>query len=282
VIRRPFGNTGVEVPVIGQGTWELEKQERRAAVALLRRGVDAGMAHIDTAEMYGDGRSEEVVGEALEGIRDRVFLVSKVLPGNGSRTGTVAACERSLRRLRTDRLDLYLLHWPGPHPIAETVAGMESLRAAGKVRAWGVSNFDERLLDGAERAAGPGRIACNQVFYHLELRAIEHAVIPWCEARGAAVVAYSPFGGGLGPFPATAEGRRALEEIARSRSVAPRQVALAWTVRRPSVFTIPRTYTLAHSMENAAAGDIVLTDAEAARLDAGCPRGPKPAELPTI
>jgi len=145
-----------------------------------------------------------------------------------------------------------------------------------------VSNFDERLLADAEKAAGPGRIACNQVFHHLDERAIEHAVIPWCEARGVAVVAYSPFGGGLGPFPASAAGRKALEEVAKARGAAPRQVALAWTVRRPSVFTIPRTYDPAHSLANAAAGDLVLTDAEVARLDAAFPRGPKPAELPTI
>lgn len=279
MIRRPFGATGVEVPVIGMGTWELEKQDRKSAIALLRRGVDAGMAHVDTAEMYGEGRSEEVVGEALEGIRDRVFLVSKVLPGNGSRAGTVEACERSLRRLRTGVLDLYLLHWPGPHPIAETAAGMEALQSAGKIRAWGVSNFDERLLAEAEQAAGPGRIACNQVFYHLDERAIEHAVIPWCEARGIAVVAYSPFGGGTGPFPKSAAGRKALEEIARARGAAPHRPREG---DLPSVFTIPRTYDPAHSLENAAAGDLVLTDAEIARLDAAFPRGPKPAELPTI
>ena len=279
---RRFGWTGLTVPVIGQGTWNLERDPRPAAIAALRRGLDRGMTHVDTAEMYGGGRVEELVGEAIAGRRDEVFLVSKVLPQNASRAGTLEACARSLRRLRTDHLDLYLLHWPGPHPIAATVAGMEALRAAGKIGAWGVSNFDEYLLAETERAAGPGRVACNQVFCHLELRAIEHAVIPWCEARGVAVTAYSPFGGGLGPFPSTPEGRRVLEETARGRGAAPRQIALAWTVRRPSVFTIPRTYTLAHALDNAAAGDLVLTEAEIARLDAAFPRGPKPAALPRI
>jgi diketogulonate reductase-like aldo/keto reductase len=263
------------------GTWEAEKGDRRTAVEVLRRGVDAGMAHVDTAEMYGSGRAEEIVGEALRGIRDRVFLVSKVLPGNATRAGTVAACERSLRRLGTDRLDLYLLHWPSEHPLEGTVAGMEDLVRAGKTRAWGVSNFDEALLAETVRIAGPGRVACDQVLHHLEERAIEHAVIPFCEREGIAVVAYSPFGSG-GPFPKDADGRRALERIAAARGVSPRQVALAWTVRRAPVFTIPRTWTLAHALENAAAGDLVLSGEEEDRLDAAFPRGPKPRDLPTI
>lgn len=269
--------------MIGQGTWELEKADRRSAVEAIRRGVDAGMAHLDTAEMYGAGRAEEVVGEALLGIRDRVFLVSKVLPENATREGTVAACERSLRRLRTDRLDLYLLHWPGPHPLEGTVAGMEALRRAGKIRAAGVSNFDEARLEAWRRAGGTGDLlACDQVFYNLEERAVEHAVLPWCEARGAAVVAYSPFAGGTGTFPGSRRGRKVLEDVATARGAAPRQVALAWTVRRAAVFTIPRTFTPAHALENAAAGDLALTDEEVARLDAAFPRGPKPRELPTI
>jgi len=255
--------------VIGMGTWDLERADRKSAIETLRRGVDAGMAHVDTAEMYGDGRSEEIVGEALAGIRDRVFLVSKVLPRNADRRGTVAACERSLRRLRTDRLDLYLLHWPSSHPLEETISGMEDLVRAGRILHWGVSNFDEDLLAETVRIAGPGRVACDQVLYHLEERAIEHAVIPFCERNGIAVVAYSPFGSG-GPFPKGAPG------------AASREVALAWTVRRAGVFTIPRTFTLSHALENAAAGDLVLADAEIARLDAAFPLGPKPRELPTI
>ncbi len=278
---RPFGPAAVPVPLIGQGTWELEKASRPAAVETLRRAIAAGATHVDTAEMYGDGASEEVVGEALRGIRDGVFLVSKVLPGNASREGTVAACERSLRRLRTDRLDAYLLHWPGPHPIEETWAAMDRLLREGKIRAAGVSNFDVDLLDAWWALSGPRGLACNQVLYHLEQRAIEHAVLPWCAGRGVAVVAYSPFGAG-GPFPVGAAGRAVIEDIARSRGVAPRQVALAWTVRAAPVFTIPRTFTLAHALENSAAGDLVLTEPEIARIDGAFPRGRKPRVLPTI
>ena len=177
--RRPFGPVPREVPVIGQGTWYIDDAHRPTAVAALRRGLDLGMTHIDTAEMYGD--AEDVVGEAIAGRRDEVFLVSKVLPSNASRGGTVAACERSLARLRTDRLDCYLLHWPGPHPLEDTFAGFERLREQGKILSWGVSNFDVPDLEAAWEAGGEGRIACNQVLYHLEERAIEHAVLPWCE-----------------------------------------------------------------------------------------------------
>lgn len=279
---RPFGPDGVAVPLVGQGTWELEKADRRAAADALRRGVEAGMAHVDTAEMYGSGAAEEALGEALRGIRDRVFLVSKVLPGNASREGTVAACEGSLRRLRTDRLDLYLLHWPGAHPLEETWAGMDALLRSGKVRAVGVSNFDVDLLEAWWALAGPRGLACDQVLYHVAERAAEHAVIPWCAARGVAVTAYSPFGAGLGPFPPTAEGRRVLGEVAAARGATARRVALAWTVREAPLFTIPRTYTPAHTLDNAAAGDLVLSAAEAALIDAAFPRGPRPAVLPTI
>src|SRR4051794_9544186 len=189
---RQFGNSERDVPIIGQGTWYIERADRENAVAALRRGIDLGMTHVDTAEMYGD--AELVVAEAIAGRRDDVFLVSKVLPGNASRRGTVAACERSLKRLNTDRLDCYLLHWRGSFPLTETVAAFEELVGAGKIRAWGVSNFDVDDLDELLEIAGAGKIACNQVLYHLQERAVEHAVIPWCEAHGTAVVAYSPFG----------------------------------------------------------------------------------------
>ncbi|MFL6236860.1 MAG: aldo/keto reductase, partial [Thermoanaerobaculia bacterium] len=161
--KRAFGPTGREISTIGQGTWNMERDGRRAAVEALRRGLDLGMNHVDTAEMYGSGRVEELVGEAIAGRRGEVFLVSKVLPQNASRQGTVEACERSLQRLRTDHLDGYLLHWPGRHPLAETLAGFEELRAAGKILSWGVSNFDEEELGEALRIAGEGKIACNQV-----------------------------------------------------------------------------------------------------------------------
>ncbi|RZK87918.1 MAG: aldo/keto reductase, partial [Methylobacterium sp.] len=173
---RPFGSTGLNVPVIGQGTWHIDATARDGAVAALRAGIDAGMTHIDTAEMYGD--AETVVGEAIAGRREEVFLVSKVLPSNATRAGTVAACERSLARLRTDRLDCYLLHWPGPHPLEDTFAGFERLREQGKILSWGVSNFDVPDLNAAWKAGGEGRIACNQVLYHLQERAIEHTVLP--------------------------------------------------------------------------------------------------------
>ena len=184
------------VPVTGQGTWNMERDDARTAVEALRRGLDAGATHVDTAEMYGAGRVEELVGEAIRGRRDEVFLVSKVLPRNASRRGTVAACERSLARLRTDHVDCYLLHWPGSHPLEDTLEAFAELESAGKIRAFGVSNFDERELAEAVSIAGDGRIACNQVLYHLGQRRIEHAVVPFCETRGVSVVGYSPFGSG--------------------------------------------------------------------------------------
>src|SRR5271167_2803983 len=233
--RRRFGPTGSEIPVIGQGTWQIDESDRASVVAALRRGLDLGMNHIDTAEMYGD--SEVIVGEAIDGRRDEVFLVSKVLPQNSSRTGTIAACERSLARLRTDRLDCYLLHWRGSYPLAETVAAFEQLVAAGKIRSWGVSNFDTDDLGEILEVAGEGKIACNQVLYHLQERAIEHAVIPWCAKHGVAVVAYSPFGHNDFPKPATASGA-VLQTIAKRHGVSARQVALAYLAREPNVFAI--------------------------------------------
>jgi diketogulonate reductase-like aldo/keto reductase len=279
--QHPFGPGRVAVPVIGQGTWFIEHGERAAAVAALRRGLDLGMAHIDTAEMYGSGAAEEVVGEAIAGRRDEVFLVSKVLPENASRGGTVAACERSLTHLHTDRLDCYLLHWRGRHPLADTIAAFEQLRQAGKVLSWGVSNFDVPDLEEALASAGAGRLVCNQVLYHLRQRAIEHAVLPWCEEHGVAVVGYSPFGHGDFPRPGSPEGR-VLEAVAAAHGAMPRQVALRFLVRRPSLFTIPKAARPEHAAENAGAGDLRLTDTELARIDAAFPRGPRPSELPTL
>lgn len=277
--RRPFGPVPREVPVIGQGTWYIDDAHRSTAVAALRRGLDLGMTHIDTAEMYGD--AETVVGEAIAGRRDEVFLVSKVLPSNASRGGTVAACERSLARLRTDRLDCYLLHWPGPHPLEDTFAAFERLREHGKILSWGVSNFDVPDLDAAWRAGGEGRIACNQVLYNLGERAIEHAVLPWCEAHGVAAVAYSPFGHGDFPGPST-PGGRVLEEIAANHGATARQVALRSLVRRPSVFTIPKASSVEHATDNAGAGALRLSEAEFARIDAAFPLGPRPRQLPIL
>ncbi|KST56955.1 oxidoreductase [Methylobacterium sp. GXS13] len=277
--QRPFGPVPRAVAVIGQGTWYIDDAHRPTAVAALRRGLDLGMTHFDTAEMYGD--AEAVVGEAIAGRRDEVFLVSKVLPGNASRAGTTAACERSLARLRTDRLDCYLLHWPGPHPLGDTFAGFERLREQGKILSWGVSNFDVPNLDAAWKAGGEGRIACNQVLYHLEERAIEHAVQPWCEAHCVAVVAYSPFGHGSFPGPST-PGGRLLQRIAANHGATARQVALRFLVRRPASFTIPKASSPEHAADNAGAGALSLTEAEFIQLDAAFPLGPRPRRLPML
>jgi len=262
--QRPFGWTGVSVPVIGQGTWEME-HNRIASIAAIRRGLDLGMTHIDTAEMYGNGKVEEIVGEAIAGRRHEIFLVSKVWPGNASRQGTIDACERSLRRLRLEYLDCYLLHWRSTHPLAETIAAFERLVQAGKIRRWGISNFDERGVEEAVRIAGPHRVACNQVMYHLQERTIEHAVLPACMRHGIAVVAYSPFG--KGRF----RSHRTLEEIARVRGATPRQVALRFLVRDANVFTIPKAAEVSHVEDNAGAGTLQLAEEDIRRIDAAFP-----------
>jgi len=274
---RPFGSTGHDVPIIGQGSWRMEERNRASSIAALRRGIDAGMTHIDTAEMYGD--AELIVAEAIAGRRDDMFLVSKVLPHNASRNGTIIACERSLARLGTDRLDCYLLHWRGSYRLEETITGFEQLVRDGKILAWGVSNFDEDDLDEALAIAGPGRIACNQVLYHLEERAIEHAVIPWCDRNGVAVVGYSPFGSGAFPAPSS-PGGHVLADIAADHGATARQVALAALARR--AFVIPKTSSPDHAADNAGAGDLILDDAALDRIDAAFPLGRKPRSLPMI
>jgi diketogulonate reductase-like aldo/keto reductase len=277
--RRPFGPLPVEVAVIGQGTWYIDEAHRPTAVDSLRRGLDQGMTHIDTAEMYGE--AERVVGAAIAGRREEVFLVSKVVPSHASRNGVVAACERSLSRLRTDRLDSYLLHWRGSHPLEETFAGLEQLREQGKIRSWGVSNFDVDDLDEAWRSGAEGLLACNQVLYNLDERAIEHAVLPWCVQHDVAVVAYSPFGHGQFPSEQT-PGGRVLQQIAADHDATARQVALSFLVRHPTVFTIPKASSAAHADENAGAAEVQLTDTELARIDAAFPRGPRPDRLPML
>jgi len=277
--KNPFGRSGANVSVIGQGTWYLDHGDRKRAIAALQRGLDLGMTHIDTAEMYGD--AELVIADAIAGRRDEVFLVSKVLPSNASRRGTITACERSLKRLKTDRLDCYLLHWRGSYPLEDTVAAFEDLVKSGKIKSWGVSNFDADDLDDILGVAGDGRIACNQVLYHLKERAIEHAVIPWCERYGVAVVAYSPFG--HDDFPdARSQGGAVLGRIAEARRVTPRQVALSFLTRATTVFAIPKASSAEHAAENAAAGDVVLTKDEISALNAAFPRGPKPRSLPML
>ncbi len=276
---KSFGKTGHQVSVIGQGTWYIDHGDRASAVAALRKGLDLGMTHIDTAEMYGD--AELVVADAIAGRRDEVFLVSKVLPSNASRRGTVQACDRSLKRLKTDRLDCYLLHWRGQYPLEETVAAFEELVSAGKILSWGVSNFDASDLAEMVDAAGEGRIACNQVLYHLNERAIEHSVIPWCEAHGVAVVAYSPFG--HDDFPgAQSAGGKVLQDIASRHRATPRQVALSFLTRWPSVFAIPKASSSGHAAENAGAGEVTLSESDIAALDKAFPLGREPRSLPMI
>jgi diketogulonate reductase-like aldo/keto reductase len=279
--RRQFGFMKREVSVIGQGTWDIEEKDRNSAIAALRRGLDLGMNHIDTAEMYGSGLAEELVGEAIVGRREEVFLVSKVLPQHASRSGTVKACEESLVRLRTDRLDAYLLHWRGSHPLEETIAAFEDLQRTRKILAWGVSNFDVPDLEEVWKIADQGRLVCNQVLYHLEERAIEHSVIPWCEKHDVAVVAYSPYGHGSFPGPGT-KGGRVLAAIAEKHHATPRQVALQFLLRYPGLFVIPKASSPEHTEENAGASDFQLSNAEIEQIDRALPRGARPKHLPTL
>ena len=277
--QKKFGTGGPDISVIGQGTWYLDRGDRKSAVAALQRGIDLGMTHIDTAEMYGD--AELVIADAIAGKRDGLFLVSKVLPSNASRRGTITACERSLKRLKTDRLDCYLLHWRGSYPLQDTVAAFDELIAAGKIRSWGVSNFDADDLNELLAVAGKGKIACNQVLYHLQERAIEHAVIPWCEKHGTAVVAYSPFG--HNDFPSSrSKAGELLQTIADAHKATARQVALGFLTRSPSVFAIPKASSAEHAADNAAAGKLKLSESEIAALDNAFPRGPKPRGLPML
>jgi diketogulonate reductase-like aldo/keto reductase len=280
VKHKKFGVKGPEVSVIGQGTWYIDRGDRKSAVAALRRGIELGMTHIDTAEMYGE--AELVIADAIaDGTRDDLYLVSKVLPSNASRRGTITACERSLKRLKTETLDCYLLHWRGSYPLEDTVAAFDQLISAGKIRSWGVSNFDSDDLNELLAVAGEGSIACNQVLYHLQERAIEHAVIPWCERHGVAVVAYSPFGHNDFPSPHSKAGE-ALQSIADARRVSTRQVALAFLTRIPAVFAIPKAASAEHAADNAAAGKLTLSASEIEALDNAFPRGPKPRGLPML
>ncbi len=279
--RRSFGPTGASVVRIGLGTWQMEGDDRKGAIAALRAGLDAGMLHVDTAELYGSGRVEEIVKEAITGRRDNIYLVSKVMPNHATKKGTIAACEKSLARLGTDRLDCYLLHWPGSHPLEDTIAGFEALREAGKIRAWGVSNFDEEELEQALSIAGPGKVACNQVLYHLAERAIEHAVVPFCEKHGIAIVGYTPFGRGRFP-PGSAAGAKVLESIASKHGASVRRVVLAFLTRRPSFFAIPKSSQAAHALDNAGAGSLRLDAADEAAIDAAFPLGRHRGGVPTL
>jgi diketogulonate reductase-like aldo/keto reductase len=279
---RQFGSPSRQVAEIGQGTWNIEREPIDAAVAALRCGIDLGMTHIDTAEMYGSGKAERLIAKAIKGRRDEIFLVSKVLPSNASRKGVVQACEATLARLNTDRLDCYLLHWRGTYPLRETVAAFEQLIHDGKILSWGVSNFDVDDLEDLYSLSGAHPPACNQVLYHLQERAIEHTVIPWCSAHGIAVVAYSPFGSHSGfPAPRSAGGRL-LQQMADRHGATPRQVALRFLLRNPSVLAIPKASTPEHVADNAKAAELELSHAEVARIDEAFPRGPHPRSLPML
>lgn len=255
--------SGESVPVLGQGSWYMGDEPHRRAeeIASLRLGLDFGMSLIDTAEMYGDGASEKLVGEAIAGRRDEVFLVSKVLPSNASRNGTIAACERSLKRLGTDRIDLYLLHWRGRTPFAETIAAFETLQDAGKIRHWGVSNMDVYDMQELARAAGGDAVSTNQVLYNLTRRGIEYDLLPQAQASGLPLMAYSPIEQGrLAHYPG-------IQEIADRHGVTPAQVALAWVLRQDGVIAIPKASTQSHVQANRAALDLQLTAHDLAELD---------------
>jgi diketogulonate reductase-like aldo/keto reductase len=263
---------GTAAAALGQGTWHMgdSPDTRATEIDALRTGIDLGMTLVDTAEMYGNGRSEELVGEAIAGRRDDVFLVSKVLPSNASATGAIEACHASLSRLGTDRLDLYLLHWRGSHPFDETVAAFETLVAEGSIRAWGVSN-----LDADELGQLPDGCQTDQVLYNLTRRGPEFDLLPWAEASGMPVMAYSPVEQGR------LLGDAALADIAQGLDATPTQVALAWTMRSGRVIAIPKASTVEHVRENALARDIRLTDADLDRLDRAFPppMGPVPLEM---
>ncbi len=260
---------GTEVPALGQGTWHMGERgsAAKAETAAIKLGIELGMTLIDTAEMYGNGGAEEVVAEAAHGQRDRLFIVSKVYPHNASRTGVPAACERSLKRLRTDRIDLYLLHWRGSHPLAETVEAFEQLRHAGKIRYWGVSNFDARDMQGLVRLPAGENCAANQVLYHIGSRGIEYDLLPWSAQHRMPIMAYSPVGG---------QGARllrskALVDVAQRHNATPAQIAIAWTMRYGTVISIPKASDPAHVRENAASDGIELTPQDIAAIDAAHP-----------
>jgi diketogulonate reductase-like aldo/keto reductase len=273
--RRIRLRSGEAIPVLGQGTWYMgdHPARRQEEIAALRRGISLGMSLVDTAEMYGDGRAESLVGEAIAGMREQVFLVSKVLPSNASRKGVHRACEASLKRLRVDCIDLYLLHWSSRHPLEETILGFEDLLAAGKIRYWGVSNFDTREMKNL--LANPGGAACavNQVLYNLTRRGIEYDLLPWCRERGIPLIAYSPI----------EQGRvlrhPELQRVARRHGATPAQVALAWVLRHDNIVAIPKAASAAHVSENRAALDLRLAEQDLTELDRAFPPPTRPGPL---
>jgi len=259
-ITLPSGQT---VPALGQGTWYMgeDSAQRRHEIEALRSGIDLGMTLIDTAEMYADGEAEDVVGEAVSGRRDDVFLVSKVLPFNASRNGTIEACERSLKRLRTERIDLYLLHWRGRYPLEETVAAFEDLKHVGKIASWGVSNFDTDDMKELADVANGMDVATNQILYNLTRRGPEFDLLPWCAERKIPLMAYSPIEQGR------LLGSPVLAEIADETGGTPASVAIAWTMRNGNVIAIPKSSNLHHVRDNRKAAELRLSDDQLKRLD---------------
>jgi diketogulonate reductase-like aldo/keto reductase len=281
-IRRPFGPLPDLVPVVGQGTWLMgDSRNRGSEVATLRAGIAAGATHIDTAELYGN--AEDLVGEAIKGLRrEDLFIVSKVLPSNASHKGTIRACETALRRIGTSYLDVYLLHWRGAYPLEETMGALEALVEQGKIRALGVSNFNVADLEEARAALTSGRIACNQVLYHLGERHIDGGLVAYCAENDIAVVGYSPFGHGRFPRESGAGGK-ALAAVAARHGATPRQVALAFLVRKAPLFTIPKASSVAHAQENVRALSLRLEPADLKELDAAFPATPgEDDELPML
>jgi diketogulonate reductase-like aldo/keto reductase len=269
--------SGVSIPALGQGTWNMGENPARAREEIdsLKAGIDLGMTLIDTAEMYAEGGAEKIVGRAIEGRRGDVFVVSKVYPWNASRRGTVDACERSLQRMKIDRIDLYLLHWRGNHPLAETVEAFEGLKAAGKIGDWGVSNFDVDDMEELLAVPGGKNVAANQVLYNLGRRGIEFDLLPWCQDRGIPIMAYSPI----------EQGRLAhhpdLIHLAKAYQATPAQIALAYVLGQKGVIAIPKTAKVERVRENREAVSIHLTDADRAALDAAFPppKRKKPLEM---
>jgi len=281
---RTFGATGRSVPTIGQGTWNFPERGRAVdeAKAALRAGIELGLTHIDTAEMYGNGRAEEVIGEAIRGLpRAALFIVSKVLPSNATYEGVLRACESSLRRLATDYLDGFLLHWRGAHELGETMRALERLVDDGKIRSLGVSNFDVADLEEARSYLRSHAIACNQVLYHLRERSPERHVLPYCREHRIALVGYSPFGSGDFPSPRS-KGGRVLAEVAQRRGASVHALTLAFLTRLDATFVIPKAANVAHVADNASAWKVELDERDIAEIDAAFPVPDSDGPLATL
>ena len=270
--------SGQSIPVLGMGTWQMGEsaRNRQSEIDALRHGLDLGLSLIDTAEMYGEGGAEEVISQVITNRRASVFLVSKVYPHNASKQGAIAACERSLKRLKTDYLDLYLLHWRGSIPLAETLEAFQTLQQAGKIRSYGVSNFDVEDMQEVSQLKGGKEIVTNQVLYNLTRRGIEWNLLPWCRERNIPIMAYSPIEQGR------LLNNRTLNAIAQERGVTAAQIALAWVLHQDNVIVIPKSSRIDHIEQNYAALDLKLNVDELAALDAAFPQPTKPVPLETL